>query len=263
MLTVISPAKKLDFEAVTPRDDTSQPAFQTDAYSLSRTARRLSVAKLRKLMSISQPLAKLNQDRFKTFEEDPEIYGTKAAALAFAGDTYLGLEAGTLDADEMAYAQDHLRILSGLYGLLRPMDLIQPYRLEMGSRLATRKGKSLYQYWGDRLSLNLNALAADTGTDMLLNCASVEYFTAVAPDALKLRILTPVFMEERDDACKIVSFFAKRARGAMARYVIQNRITTVEGVKSFDLGGYAFRGDLSEGDRLVFTRDYPETMQGA
>lgn len=260
MLTVISPAKKLDFEAVTPKIDTSLPAYQTDAYSLSRTARRLSVADLRKLMSISEALAKLNQDRFKKFEETPEAETVKAAALAFAGDTYLGLEAGTLDAHEMAYAQGHLRILSGLYGLLRPMDLIQPYRLEMGSRLATRKGKNLYQYWGERLSSGLNTLAEEADTDTLVNCASVEYFTAVDPKALKLRILTPVFMEERDGNCKIVSFFAKRARGAMARFMIQNRITSVDGVKAFDIGGYGYRSDLSEGDRLVFTRDYPDKV---
>jgi cytoplasmic iron level regulating protein YaaA (DUF328/UPF0246 family) len=259
MLTVISPAKKLDFEEVPPKVATTLPAFQADAYSLSRTARRLSVADLRKLMKISEPLAKLNQDRFKAFEENPAPEDTKSAALAFAGDTYLGLEAGSLDPDEMAYAQDHLRILSGLYGLLRPMDLIQPYRLEMGSRLATRRGKTLYQYWRDRLSIALNEQAEMTGSDTLLNCASVEYFTAVDPAALKLRVITPVFMEDREGDSKIVSFFAKRARGAMARFAMQNRITDAEDLKGFDLGGYGFRPDLSEGDRMVFTRDYPET----
>ena len=258
MLTVISPAKKLDFEPVTPKADPTFPEFQADAYSLSRTARRLSVANLRKLMSISEPLAKLNQTRFKAFAEEPEADEIKAAALAFAGDTYQGLEASSLDADEMTYAQEHLRILSGLYGLLRPMDQIQPYRLEMGSRLATRRGKSLYQYWGDRLALALNAEAEALGTDTLLNCASVEYFSAVSPKALKLRVITPVFMEERDGDCAIVSFFAKRARGAMARFVIQNRISDVEGIKGFDHGGYAYRAEMSDGDRLVFTRDYPE-----
>jgi len=260
MLTVISPAKKLVFEATSPKIATSLPVFQTDAYSLSRTARRLSVAKLRKLMAISQPLAQLNQNRFKAFEENPAPEVTKSAALAFAGDTYLGLEAGTLDASELAYAQDHLRILSGLYGLLRPMDLIQPYRLEMGSRLATRRGKTLYQYWRDRLSIALNEQAELTGSDTLLNCASVEYFTAVDLAALKLRVITPVFMEDREGDSKIVSFFAKRARGAMARYVMQNRLTGVEDLKGFDLGGYGFRSDLSEGNRMVFTRDYPEAV---
>ncbi len=258
MLTVISPAKKLNFEDVATKVATTLPAFQTDAYSLSRTARRLSVANLRKLMSISQPLAKLSQDRFKAFEGSPITEDTKSAVLAFAGDTYLGLEAGSLDPNELAYAQDHLRILSGLYGLLRPMDLIQPYRLEMGSRLATRRGKTLYQYWGDRLSIALNEQAEATGSDTLVNCASVEYFSAVDQAALKMRVITPVFMEDREGDSKIVSFFAKRARGAMARFVVQNRIADAESLKAFDLGGYGFRSDLSEGDRMVFTRDYPE-----
>ncbi|MBL4806897.1 MAG: peroxide stress protein YaaA [Rhodobacteraceae bacterium] len=259
MITIISPAKKLDFEVAPAKIDPSFPTYQADAFSLSKTARRLSVAKLRKLMSISEPLAKLNQDRFKAFEETPSTDLIKPAALAFAGDTYQGLEAATLDADELAYAQDHLRILSGLYGLLRPLDQIQPYRLEMGSRLATRRGKSLYQYWGNRLSEGLNTLAEETGSSMLLNCASVEYFTAVKPDALNLRIVTPVFMEERNGKAAIVSFFAKRARGAMARFAVQNRISDVEGIKKFSAGGYGYRADLSDPDRLVFTRDYPET----
>ena len=258
MLTVISPAKKLNFDVAPTKISPTFPAFQADAYSLSRIAQKLTVDELRKLMKISESLAKLNKDRFSSFAQNPEAVEIKAAALAFAGDTYTGLEATSLDVDEMAYAQNHLRILSGLYGLLRPMDQIQPYRLEMGSRLATPRGKSLYQYWGDRLSLTLNAEAAGMGTDLLLNCASVEYFTAVDPKALKLRVITPVFMEDRDGACKIVSFFAKKARGAMARFVIQNRITTLDGVKDFDIGGYAYSEDLSEGDRLVFTRDYPE-----
>ena len=258
MLTVISPAKKLNFDAVPTKILATLPTVQADAYSLSNIAKQLTVDELRKLMKISEALAKLNLDRFKTFAQDPEAHKIKAAALAFAGDTYTGLEASSLDAEEMTYAQDHLRILSGLYGLLRPMDQIQPYRLEMGSRLATPNGKNLYQYWGDRLSLTLNAEAADVGTDLLLNCASVEYFTAIAPKALKLRVITPVFMEDRDGTCKIVSFFAKKARGAMARVVIQNRITTLEGIKDFDIGGYAYDENLSEGDRVVFTRDYPE-----
>lgn len=258
MLTVISPAKKLDFEASTTLIPATFPEFQGDAYSLSRTARRLSIAELRKLMQISEPLAKLNQSRFKAFQEDPQPEFTKAAALTFAGDTYVGLDANSFDADDMAFAQDHLSILSGLYGLLRPMDQIQPYRLEMGSRLATRRGKSLYQYWGSRLSEKLNELGEATNSDTLLNCASVEYFTAVKPEALKLRVITPVFMEERVDSCKVVSFFAKRARGAMARFVVQNRILDADGIKDFNIDGYCFRQDMSEGDRLVFTRPYPE-----
>lgn len=255
MLTVISPAKKLDFEGVPLKLDATEPNFKADAFSLSRTARRLSVAKLQKLMSISSALAKLNRTRFKNFAESPTPEQVKPATLAFNGDTYTGLQADTLSAEELAYAQDHLRILSGLYGLLRPMDNIQPYRLEMGSRLATRRGKTLYQYWGTRITEAINEVEGDT----LLNCASVEYFSAVKPEALKARIVTPVFMEERDGAAKIVSFFAKKARGMMARYVIENRINTPEAVKSFTHGGYGFRPTLSTPERMVFTRAYPDT----
>lgn len=254
MITVISPAKKLDFEGAALKIDATAPAFQADAYSLSRTARRLSVAKLQKLMHISQPLAKLNQTRFKEFAESPAPELVKPAALAFAGDTYIGLQADTLSAADLAYAQNHLRILSGLYGLLRPMDNIQPYRLEMGSRLATRRGKSLYQYWGNRLTDTLN----ETGAETVLNCASAEYFKAVKPEALTPRVVTPDFMEERNGARSIVGFFAKRARGMMARYVVQNRIENPEDIKAFDLGGYAYRADLSTENRLVFARAYPD-----
>ena len=255
MITVISPAKKLDFDGAQIKIDATEPVFKADAYSLSRTARRLSVAKLRKLMHISESLAKLNQARFKDFAEAPSPEQVKPAALAFNGDTYTGLQADTLSAEDMAYAQAHLRILSGLYGLLRPMDNIQPYRLEMGSQLATRKGKSLYQYWGNRIADAIN----ETGADAVLNCASVEYFTAVKPEALKARVVTPVFMEERDGTAKIVSFYAKKARGMMARFVVQNRIDTPEGAKGFDLGGYAYQPAQSDESKLVFTRRHPDT----
>jgi len=255
MLTVISPAKKLDFEGAPLKHDATEPDYQADAYSLSRTARRLSVADLQKLMSISPALAKLNQARFKAFAEAPTPEQVKPAALAFNGDTYTGLQADTLSADDLTYAQNHLRILSGLYGLLRPMDNIQPYRLEMGSRLATRRGKTLYQYWGARIAEAINEVEIDT----LLNCASVEYFSVITPEVLTPKVITPVFMELRDGEAKIVSFFAKKARGMMARYVVQNRIDTPEGIKSFTHGGYSFQPTESSDTKLVFTRAYPDT----
>ncbi len=254
MLTVISPAKKLDFEGVPLKIDATEPAFKADAYSLSRTARRLSVADLQKLMKISPALARLNQTRFRDFAENPTPEQVKPAALAFNGDTYTGLQADTLSAEDLAYAQDHLRILSGLYGLLRPMDNIQPYRLEMGSRLATRRGKTLYQYWGTRIAEAINAVETDT----VLNCASVEYFSAVKPEALTARVITPVFLEERDGTAKIVSFFAKKARGMMARFVMQGRIESVDGLKGFDHAGYVFQPAQSSAERLVFSRKYPD-----
>ena len=255
MLTVISPAKSLDWDRVdTPA---TEPEFQSDAIRLAKASRGLTLGALKDLMSISTDLARLNRDRFKAFADEPAAEVTKPAALAFNGDTYQGLEAKTLSDDDMAYAQNHLRILSGLYGLLRPLDAIQPYRLEMGSRLKTRRGKSLYDYWGTMLSKALNTLGEEQDTDMLVNCASQEYFGAADTKALKLRVITPVFMEIKDDRPRIVSFFAKRARGAMARHIIEHRVTTLDGVKDFASGGYAYDADLSDGDKLVFLRDYP------
>ncbi|PRY77367.1 hypothetical protein CLV80_106213 [Yoonia maritima] len=255
MLVVVSPAKALDMEPVgiTP----TQPAFQEDAVRLSKTARNLTLAELKKLMHLSDDLARLNRDRFKAFAAEPSDDAVKPAALAFNGDTYQGLEAKTLSEDDMIWAQDHLRILSGLYGLLRPLDAMQPYRLEMGSKLKTRRGKSLYDYWGDIIAKALNAQAAEVNAQVLVNCASQEYFGAVDLNALKLRVITPQFMEVKDDKPRIVSFFAKRARGAMARYVVENRLTDPEDIKGFSSGGYAYDPDLSEGDKWAFVRDYP------
>ena len=181
----------------------------------------------------------------------------KPAVLAFNGDTYQGLEAKTLNADDLAWAQDHLGILSGLYGVLRPLDEIQPYRLEMGSRLKTRRGTSLYDYWGDTIAKALNERASQAGTDTLINCASQEYFGAADRKALKLRVITPQFLEVKDDRPRIVSFFAKRARGAMARFVVENRLTDADDILDFGTGGYAYDADLSMPDKPVFLRNYP------
>ncbi|RLJ41308.1 hypothetical protein BCF46_3100 [Litoreibacter meonggei] len=252
MLTVISPAKKLDMSAVdvTP----TLPEFQTQANELANVARKLSVNNLRKLMDISENLATLNRDRFRDFADASTPENAKAAMYIFAGDTYTGLEAKSLDQDEITFAQDQLRILSGLYGLLKPLDAIQPYRLEMGSRLKTKRGKSLYDYWGSTISEALNAQAKDVQTDTLINCASQEYFGAVKPDALTLNVVTPQFYEDKPGGPKIVSFFAKQARGAMARFIIQNRLTKPEQIRDFDTGGYAYQPDQSTPDRPVFLR---------
>jgi cytoplasmic iron level regulating protein YaaA (DUF328/UPF0246 family) len=257
MLVVISPAKKLDWAE---RDvATTAPDFQDDAIKLAKTTRNLSHGELKKLMQLSDALTTLNLDRFKAFQDVPEADATRPAALAFAGDTYQGLEAKTLNADEMAWAQDHLRILSGLYGILRPLDLIQAYRLEMGSRLKTKSGKNLYDYWQDTLSNALNDQAAVVNSDVLVNCASQEYFGAVNLKALKLRVITPAFMEDKGQGPKIVSFYAKKARGAMARYMVQNRLTDPQSIFEFDTGGYAYQADLSTADKPVFVRPYPQT----
>jgi hypothetical protein len=252
MLVVISPAKRLDWteRAV----ETTEPDFAEDAARLVKTARNLSLGDLKGLMGLSDDLARLNRDRFRDYDPEPAPDATRPAALAFAGDTYQGFEAASLDADELAWAQEHLRILSGLYGVLRPLDAIQPYRLEMGSKLKTRRGANLYDYWGDQLSKALNAQAEAVGTDVLVNCASQEYFGAVPEKALKLRVVTPQFMEDKNGTPKIVSFYAKKARGAMARFIVQNRLTDPDSLRDFDLGGYAWREDLSSPDKPVFVR---------
>ncbi len=248
MLVAISPAKKLD---MSPTDtNATVPGFAKDANKLAEVAGKLSQDELSKLMHISADLAKLNAERFAKFGD----MQSKPAALAFAGDTYQGLEAGSLDEDEMAWAQNHLRILSGLYGVLRPLDAIQPYRLEMGSKLKTDQGKSLYEYWGTRLSEALNRHADDVKADVLVNCASQEYFGAVDLGALKLRVITPVFLEDKGGQPKIVSFYAKKARGAMARFIVQNRLTDADALLEFDTGGYAHSPDLSEDGKPAFVR---------
>ncbi|QAX31190.1 peroxide stress protein YaaA [Leisingera sp. NJS204] len=252
MLVVTSPAKKLDWAE---RDqEMTWPALHDDAVELAEVARGQSVANLMKLMHISEDLAKLNHARFQEFSADPATAATRPAALAFAGDTYQGLEASSLDADEMAWAQEHFRILSGLYGLLRPLDAMQPYRLEMGSRLKNARGKNLYEFWGSQVSAALNAQADAVNASVLVNCASQEYFGAVDLAALKLRVVTPVFMEEKNGTPKVVSFYAKRARGAMARFIIQNRLTDTESLKAFDAGGYVHQPAMSAPDKPVFLR---------
>ena len=201
-------------------------------------------------MKISEDLAILNQKRFQSFSNKPEDYETKQAALAFSGDTYTGLDAGSLTSQELSYAQDHLRILSGLYGVLRPLDRIQPYRLEMGRKIATNSGNTLYAYWGDRIGNELD-LVSDGA---VINLASNEYFKAVKPKQLEAKLWTINFKEWRKDKFKVISFSAKRARGMMCRYVIKNRISQPEQMKNFSEDNYQFNPDLSQANQLIFTR---------
>ncbi|MGH1412345.1 MAG: peroxide stress protein YaaA [Pelagimonas sp.] len=252
MLVVISPAKRLDWSE--RQVEMTEPQMTADANRLAKTMRNLTLGDLKGLMDLSDDLARLNRDRFRAYSETPAPEDVRPAALAFAGDTYTGLEAGTLDAAEMAWAQDHLRILSGLYGVLRPLDAMQAYRLEMGSRLKTRRGGSLYEYWRDHIAKALNAQAEDIQTDVLINCASQEYFGAVPAKSLKPRVITPQFMEDKNGSPKIVSFFAKRARGAMARFIVQNRLVDPDAITRFDLGGYVYQPEMSEPDKPVFVR---------
>lgn len=251
MLAVISPAKKMDFEPV-ENLGSSTPDFIADANNLANHARKLSVSDLRAMMKISEPLAQLNRERFQAFSETPDDRATKQAAFAFAGDTYTGLQADSLSSDDLDYAQNHLRILSGLYGVLRPLDRIQPYRLEMGRKLATKSGSTLYAYWDDRIGAALDA-ASD---GVIVNLASNEYFKA-AGKKMTSRVITPAFKEEREDGLKMIGLFAKKARGAMARFIVQNRVETVDRLKDFNTDGYSFRADLSGENDWVFSRVTP------
>lgn len=249
MLTVISPAKKLNAERRLETVETT-PVFKEQTQALLEIMQQKSVGDLQALMHISENLGQLNHDRFQSFTTQPEA----PALFMFDGDTYAGLDALTLSDDALRYAQENLRILSGLYGLLRPLDAARPYRLEMGVKLATEKGKTLYQFWGVQIAEMLNAQAEEASARYLLNCASQEYFGAVDLKALTLPVITPVFLEEKPGGPKIVSFYAKRARGALARFVIEERITDPEDLKAWDAGGYVFDPDRSTPEKPVFYR---------
>ena len=253
MLTILSPAKRLDFGASSTAVERTTPAFLDDTTTLVKRARRLSRKKLVEMMRISKDLADLNYQRFQSFEIEDGPRGGKQSVFAFKGDTYLGLDAASLDVKDLAFAQDHLRILSGLYGLLRPLDEIQPYRLEMGSKLNTRRGKDLYKFWGDRITAAIN----DSEIDVLVNLASNEYFSSVNPTKLKAKIITPIFQEEKNGKARVLSMFAKQARGMMARYIIQNRLDDADGIKDFDAAGYKFQADQSDKTKWVFKRPQP------
>ncbi len=252
MLVLISPAKKLDAMTRDPALDHSQPELLGQSKKLVGLARKLTRGDLGRLMGISDKLSDLNYQRFQAFKTPFSIDNAKQAVLAFAGDTYVGLDAKTLGKDDLAYAQDHLRILSGLYGLLRPLDLMQPYRLEMGTKLANPRGEDLYDFWGDRITRAINAAVAGEKQPVVVNLASNEYIKAVRANKLKARFSTPVFKVVKDGEARVLGMLAKRARGMMARYIIENRIEDVEKLKAFDADGYRFMPDLSDEDRLEF-----------
>lgn len=261
MLFVLSPAKALDFSAPETRLGMTAPQFDQDVAELAKTTRKLSVADLKRLMSLSDKLAELNRARFQAF--DPDSEEGLQAALAFNGDVYSGLRARQMSKGDLDWAQDHLRILSGLYGLLRPLDVIQPYRLEMGTRLKTQRGATLYDFWADRIALALNTAAKDHADPTLVNLASQEYFGAVDARALKLPVLAVRFLEEKDGHAKIVSFYAKKARGLMARWAIDNQISRVDDLKDFDLEGYRFAVLESQPGEWTFTRPQPTAASAA
>jgi cytoplasmic iron level regulating protein YaaA (DUF328/UPF0246 family) len=253
MLMVLSPAKSLDFTLAPTALPLTTPQLKDDIALLAKTTRRLTKAELKRLMSISDNLAALNRERFQAF--DPACEDGLQAAIAFDGDVYSGLDARSLDKKAMNWAQDHLRILSGLYGVLRPLDALQPYRLEMGVRLKTRRGASLYDFWGPRIAETLNQAAEGHDDPTLINLASQEYFGSVRMEALKLPLVTCHFKETREgEAPRVLSFFAKKARGMMARFVIEGRLDRPAGLKDFKVAGYGFQPALSSDADWVFTR---------
>ena len=252
MLILISPAKNLNFDPLERELEVTQPAFLKETRALAKTAKSLSKSQLKRLMNLSDKLTELNYERFQAFKTPFTLENAKPAALAFAGDVYQGLQASTLKSDDLNWAQDHLRILSGLYGLLRPLDLIQPYRLEMGRPLKTDQANDLYGFWQDKLTRQVNKDL--NGSKTLVNLASNEYFGAIDPDKIKGEIITPQFKEIRDGKARFISFSAKKARGTMARYIIDQRIDEPEKLKGFKREGYKFNKTLSKGTQWVFTR---------
>ena len=254
MLTLLSPAKTMDFSAIPEGLATTAPRFASDTEALMERCKTLGVDDLRQLMDLSQPLAELNHERFQSMGLPFTRENARPCLLAFQGDVFKRLDAASLSRSDLEWSQDHLRILSGLYGLLRPLDLIQPYRLEMGTRLENPRGKNLYQFWGSRLVESLNGEHAERPTAAVLNLASNEYLKAIPARELEPPLLTAVFQEIRDGQPKTIAFLAKKARGMMARFVVQNRIERPGDLKEFADEGYGFRPDLSGDDRFVFTR---------
>jgi len=254
MLLVISPAKTLDY--ATPLNTTlhTMPDYLDDAALLIKCARQYSVVDVQSLMAVSEKIAHLNVERFKQWRRPFTPKRARQAMFAFKGDVYVGLDALTFDNDDLAFAQEHLRILSGLYGLLRPLDLMLPYRLEMGRKIATTRGKNLYEFWGDRITQGLNAQLKKSSEDCLINLASNEYFKAIKPKQLQANVITPHFKEFKSGQYKVMGVYAKKARGMLSRYIIKQRMTDPQLIKAFDQDGYRFNTAMSSEHDWVFIR---------
>ena len=255
MLVVVSPAKTLDYESPLATERFSQPEFVEHSAELIEECRKLTPVDISALMKVSDKIAGLNVARFEQWSEIFTQDNARQAILAFKGDVYTGLDAETLSNEDFDYAQNHLRMLSGLYGLLKPLDLMQPYRLEMGTRLANARGTNLYQFWGNIITDKLNEALNAQGDNVLINLASNEYFKAVKPKNLDGQVITPVFKDCKNGQYKVISFYAKKARGMMARYIIENKIDSVEALTQFDTAGYYFVEEESNAKELVFKRE--------
>lgn len=255
MLVVISPAKTLDYDTPVATEAYSLPDYLDDSTELIDQLRQLSPPEVSNLMGISEKLGDLNFGRYLNWQPEFTLKNAKQSVLAFKGDVYTGLDAENLSEAQLQWAQKRVRILSGLYGLLRPLDLMQPYRLEMGTRFANQRGKNLYEFWGSKITQGLNQALKAENTQVLINLASNEYFKSVKTKSLDAEIITPVFKDWKNGQYKIISFFAKKARGQMTRYIIEKKIKDPELLKQFDVTGYRFNSAMSSAREWVFTRE--------
>ena len=253
MLLLISPAKTLDFSP-SPIKEYTDASFTEDSKKLVKALKKKSAEDLKQLMGVSDKIAELNVARFQSFKTPFSLDNAKQAVLAFRGDVYTGLDADSFDEKDLDFAQEYLRILSGLYGILKPLDLMQPYRLEMGTKLQNERGKNLYEFWHEKITRRLNEDLESTDSQYIINLASKEYFKSVKPKLLNGQLIDVNFKEDKNGTFKIVAFFAKKARGMMCHYIIKNKITKPEYLKGFDYDGYVFNEDLSSEKELIFTR---------
>ncbi|WP_180057411.1 MULTISPECIES: peroxide stress protein YaaA [unclassified Acinetobacter] len=255
MLALISPAKTLDYETALPTEKFTQPRLLDHSQELIEVASKLSASEIASLMSVSEKIATLNAERFRDWQPEFNFANARQAIFAFKGDVYTGLNAYQLEKQDIDYAQKHLRMLSGLYGLLRPLDLMMPYRLEMGTKLKNTRGNNLYEFWGNTITETINADLAQAESELLVNIASDEYYKSVKESKIKAEIIKPVFLDQKNGKYKVISFYAKKARGLMARYLLENKIERAEDIKSFNTDGYYFDAESSLKGELVFKRD--------
>lgn len=255
MLALISPAKTLDYESTLPTDEHTLPRLLDQSQQLIDLSRKLSASEISKLMTVSEKIANLNVKRFHDWDSDFNFANARQAIFAFKGDVYTGLDAYHLNDANLKFAQQHLRMLSGLYGLLRPLDLMMPYRLEMGTKLSNVHGSNLYAFWGDSITQLVNQDLEESNSNVLINIASDEYYKSVTESKIKAEIIKPVFLDQKNGQYKVISFYAKKARGLMARYIIENQLKTIEDLKSFNTDGYYFDAESSLKGELVFKRN--------
>ncbi|WP_436662238.1 peroxide stress protein YaaA [Acinetobacter sp. P1(2025)] len=255
MLALISPAKTLDYETALPTDTYTQPRLLEQSQQLIDVCRKLSATEIASLMTVSEKIANLNVERFRDWNAEFDFSNARQALFAFKGDVYTGLDAYHLKDHDIDFAQQHLRMLSGLYGLLRPLDLMMPYRLEMGTKLKNSRGNNLYEFWGRIITDQINQDLAEIDAKLLVNLASDEYYKSVNEKKIQAEIIKPVFLDQKNGKYKVISFYAKKARGLMARYLIENKLSQVEQLKAFDSEGYYFDAESSSDKELVFKRD--------